>query len=226
MRSCHRAGLFSHCNPSKDGAGLSLQIAYLLKGIVDILGLVLLASTTLFFNKIKKYLQDRQARMFDLTINKSAKVQGLLTELRAIVDSDRVKLFQLHNGEYFMSGESSMKLSLTHFYVRIGVAIPALSTHQNIPTTHFSNLFKSVRDHGFCIYPDPAADDPAFRRMMNGSGTHKALVLPVKRGGGQIWTGLLILSWLNPDVQITSVQREDAARYADMISDELCCPPK
>lgn len=205
---------------------MSLQLGYLLKGIVDVLGLVLLASATLFFNRIKKYLQDRQARQFDLTINKSAKVQGLLSELRAVVDADNVKLFQLHNGEYFLSGESSMKLSMTHFYVRTGIAIPDVGQNQNIPTTQFSNLFKCVRDNGHCIYPDLLQeDDPAFRRMMSMGGTHKAIILPVMRQK-DIWTGLLILSWLAPDVQITDQIRLAAKNYADQISDQLCCPIK
>lgn len=204
----------------------SLQLGQFLKSIVDILGLVLLASGTLFFNRIKTYLQDRQARRFDLTINKSAKIQALLSELRAVIDSDRVTLFQLHNGEYFLSGESSMKLSMTHVYVRTGIAIPPVVQNQNIPTTHFSNLFKCVRDHGHCIYPDSLQeDDPEFRRLMNGGGAHKALVLPVMRKK-DIWTGLLILSWLPGDIEITEQMRLASASYAEQISDNLCCPVK
>lgn len=204
----------------------SLQLGQFLKSIADILGLVLLASTTLFFNRIKKYLQDRQARKFDLSINKSAKIQALLSEVRAVVDSDSVKLFQLHNGEYFLSGESSMKLSMTHFYVRTGIAIPDIQQHQNIPTTHFSNLFKCVRDNGHCIYPDLLQeDDPALRRMMSSGGIHKALVLPVMRQK-DIWTGLLVVSWMDGEVQITDQIKLATKSYAEQISDHLCCPPK
>lgn len=205
---------------------MSLQLGYFLKAVVDILGLVLLASATLFFNRIKKYLQDRQARQFDLTINKSAMVQGLLSELRAVVDSDRVRLFQLHNGEYFLSGESSMKISMTHVYVKTGIAIPTVSQNQNIPTTHFSNLFKCVRDNGHCIYPDLfQEDDPEFRRMMNAGGTHKALILPVMRNKG-IWTGIMVIDWMEKEVDITDQMRLASVSYAEQISDQLCCPPK
>lgn len=200
----------------------STQLAQLLKSIADILGLVLLASATFFFQRIKTWIQEHQARKFDLSINKSAKTQFLISELRAITDADRIKVFQLHNGEYFLNGGELMKSSMTHYYVKTGVAIPQLNDNQNIPTSHMSLLFKCMRDNGHCIMSNnPDEIDPAIRRLMSIGGIHTGLVVPMRRLN-DAWVGYITIGWLEGGVEITPEIIADSVDYAQQVCDHLC----
>lgn len=202
------------------------QLSQVAQNVAEFLGIVLIAAISVFFNRIKKALQEKKARKFDLVINKSARTQALLSEIRALVDASRIKLFQLHNGEYFLSGESSMKCSMTHFYVKTGIAVPNHTQSQNIPTSHFANLFKCMRDNGYCHFQSPLTEgmddhiDPAFRRMMSLNGARQAVIVPLLKKK-DIWLGFIVVSWMDSDTEITEEMKQHILDYAQQITDQL-----
>lgn len=194
-----------------------------LRNAAEFVGMILLAAVTLSLKRLKDNFQERKARKFDLSINRNAKVQALLSELRPIMDADRIELFQLHNGEYFLSGESQLKTSLTHFYVRTGIAMPLFEQNQNVPTSHFSNLFKYLKDQGFCHFPQDVTSDAAFRRMLNVAGARTAFIVPVMKKK-DVWIGFLVMSWIVEDSLIDEDKKNQAYDYAQQIADQLSIP--
>lgn len=196
-----------------------------LRNAAEFIGVALLAAVSFSLKRWKDTWTERKARKFDLSINRNAKVQALLSELRPVMDADRVELFQLHNGEYFLSGESQLKTSLTHFYVRTGIAMPLFEQNQNVPTSHFSNLFKCMRDHGACHVPHQTHEemDAAFRRMLNIAGARMAFIVPVMKKK-DVWIGFLVISRLTDDETLQDHQKAQAIDYAQQIADQLSLP--
>jgi hypothetical protein len=197
----------------------------LVQSAINVLGLVILAAASVFIRKIRRSLRDRKAKKFSVSIGKSARVQALLPELRALIDADRIQLFQLHNGEYFLSGESAMKTSITHVYVKTGVAVPNAEVYQNIPTSHFATLFEHLHAQGYCVYTDKKERnheemDSLFRRMMNLTGANRCLVVPLLKKK-DVWVGFVVIDWLDR-VQVTDEVLQQSKHYAQLLADLLC----
>src|SRR4051812_24213923 len=107
------------------------HISPLLQALLDNLGesaaVIFLGILALSARRIKVLWTDRVMRSFERSVNKNVRIRELLAELRVPYMADRVCLYQFHNGEYFHSGDSIMKCSLTHFVTRVGVSNPGMS---------------------------------------------------------------------------------------------------
>ncbi len=186
---------------------------------LDTIAILIVAVVTVSLKNLQKYIQEKKATSFNRAINRNARLQNQLSEIRALLDSDRVKLFQIHNGEYFLSGESNMKCSLTHFYVRTGVAIPE-GNLQALPTTHFPNLFRRLKENQIAYYPETNTDeqDPTLRHILNVNGVSKAVVYPLQKKPG-VWVGFLIVSWLAEDQGYPANTAEVLKDYSQKLTD-------
>lgn len=199
-----------------------LQYKEIVTAIADILVLLLAAFFVAFFKQIKQWLMARKSKNFDLAINRNYQINALLSELRVIYLAERVLFFQLHNGEYFLSGESNMKCSMTHFVVGTGVAAPFGSIYQNVPTTHLVETFTDLKNEGFCWYEvdSESPQDPSLRHLLALTGTVKALIAPVRKGAN-VWMGFVAVAWMD---EVSQQEIEALEEYAQKIADILNVP--
>jgi len=191
----------------------------LLSHVIDIGAVVALLLFSTFSKKIKEWLESKVNAKFERSINKTSIVRDLLAELRAIYEADRVLLFQLHNGQYYFSGEGADKLSLTHFVVGAGIAIPDRSGArlQNIPTTYWPELFKTMSEEGYFSAAVAEFTDPFAAQMFSVDGVTHAICGPVKDRRGH-WRGMLVVSYLS---EVTSLSTDVATEYGQKIGDFL-----
>jgi hypothetical protein len=73
-------------------------------------------------------------------------IQEKLTEVRVLLDADRVKLFQFHNGDHYIGGDSALKCSITHLSLKAGVSYPqnALTCYSNVIITGLGDYIPST----------------------------------------------------------------------------------
>jgi len=90
----------------------------------EVIGLIMGGIGLGFLAKLKSMYEEGKKCRVGKIINNNAQVLEKLIEIRTKLNADRVKMFQFYNGEYFSSGESAVKCSLTHLTMRQGVAIP------------------------------------------------------------------------------------------------------
>jgi hypothetical protein len=193
--------------------------------VADILVLMLVAFFVAGFKTIKEWLILKKSKNFDSTINHNAKINNLLSEVRVLYAADRVMLFQLHNGEYFLSGESNMKASMTHFVVKTGASCPIGNIYQNVPTTHLVHTFHTLKAEGSSFYSITSEDsdcDPTLRHLLALIGTRWAQIVPVRKSH-DAWMGFIALSWME-DIEKPALPLLNS--YAQQISDILKLPKK
>ena len=181
--------------------------------------LIVMLALAAFQKKIRTWLEHKTNQKFENSINKSSLIRDHLAELRAIMGADRVLLFQLHNGQYYFSGEGADKLSLTHFVVDAGVAIPdrAGTRLQNIPISYWPETFKIMQSEGYFL--DDASDfvDPFNAQMFSVDGVVSVVCGPVK-DRRNFWRGVLVVEYLN---EVKKVSVHTVAEYGQKIGDLL-----
>jgi len=191
----------------------------LLSGIANLTTLVIILLFTAFSKKVKVWLEKKTNEKFENSINKSSLIRDHLAELRAMMGADRALLFQLHNGQYYFSGEGADKLSLTHFVVDAGVAIPdrAGTRLQNIPISYWPETFKIMQSRGYFLEQSEAFVDPFNAQMFSVDGVASVVCGPVKDRRG-FWRGVIVVEFLNP---VAKTKVEIASEYGQKIGDLL-----
>lgn len=175
------------------------QFNPLIQGLLDNLGesaaVILLAMLALYAGRIKVWWAERSIRGFERSVNKNVKIRELLAELRVPYLADRVSLYQFHNGEYYHSGDSIMKCSLTHFVTRVGVANPSLS--QNIPTGQMIQSVKVLKENlSVTLSQNTFEDDSFLDCLFTATGTQVVLAAAI-RDNRKNWLGVVCVEWLS-----------------------------
>lgn len=184
----------------------------------EIAVLVLAGIAAAFTKKIKEFLKSKSAKRLENSIQHNTLIREMLSELRALYDCDRVKLFQFHNGDYFLSGESSMKATMTHYVLNIGVDVPnkVTSSHQNIPTSHLLYTLRAMKDGPFYLSVADEHIDPILEYFFGLSGTKTALFCPIRDVRGN-WLGFIACTWLDFMAKDESNTPEVITEYAEKI---------
>lgn len=173
-----------------------------------------------FSKRIKDWLEKKTNEKFEHSINKNTLIRDMLAELRALYGSDRVALWQLHNGQYYFSGEGADKLSLTHFVLQPGVSIPeGLGTKlQNVPVTHWTDAFSRMAKEGYHFVESKDLLDPFLAQSCTINGTRALVKGPVKDRRGH-WRGVLIVEFTQDADAADTAQAEDyGLRIGDLLS--------
>lgn len=191
----------------------------LLSSAGDLIILLVAILLTAGSRRIKAWLEKRTDLRFQNSITNSSHIRDSLTELRALYEADRVMLFQLHNGQYYFSGEGADKLTMTHFVVANGIAPPSdMPKLQNIPITYWPDLFSAMTQKGYLALTIDEVTDPYARQVFTLDGVTSLIVGPVK-DRRNYWRGVLVVVSVNDDAQRPPV--DTAARYAATIADRL-----
>lgn len=181
----------------------------ILSNLGDVTLLVIGVLATVFSKRIKAWLEKKTNEKFEHSINKSTQVRDMLAELRALYGASRVSLWQLHNGQYYFSGEGADKLSLTHFVLGVGVAIPdGIATKlQNVPITHWVESFSRMSKEGYYYVRTEDIVDPFPAESAITNGTKSLIFGPVKDHRGH-WRGILSISFAHyeddPNVEVAA----------------------
>lgn len=183
--------------------------------LMEIGGYILAAIGLFFSAQIKKWFISKQFFDPSKMITKNVQVRDYLIELRALIEADRVKLFQFHNGEYYVSGESVMKLSMTHVSVRTGISYPELAnTHySSIPTSYLTRILQSLYKEEFLIiHANSLEEDQYLKHIFVAHGIKTAILYPVANAHGQ-WIGIIMAVWLGdiePSIDLLDLQSSSA----------------
>lgn len=178
-----------------------IKLGELTSGIGDLLGAVVVGVLAYVISYLKKKVERKDFFSVEKVLNRNMRVQSILYECRGAFDCDRVKLFQFHNGDYFLSGESVQKITLTHFALKRGISSPITNPplYQNIPVSvilaGLNQIIapKSVYFEQIQNLPDEFYLKDALRS----TGCHSVAMAAVTNQYNKIF-GLLILTWIDP----------------------------
>lgn len=155
---------------------------------------------------------------------KNLRIKELLQEIIILFDADRTLLFQIHNGEYFVSGESSRKMSLTHF--EVGKEIAPISPsdvqcYQGIPLTFMASTFSALENQN-CLTIHRSSENvkefqyPKSLIALGGCESTAILKIPGPKGA----VGLLFVCYLNAR-QTTNSEIKDLRKYVEELGARL-----
>ena len=137
------------------------------------------------------------------------------------LNGDRVYLFQIHNGDYYLSGDSMRKMSLSHFDIRAEVSalLHTENYYHNIPIGYCADTFSIIADKGF-IFLQKIDDLKEYylKALLRMSGNQSALICQVLGPKGLV--GVLIVTWID-DIQKIDVSNQEVIAFSNQISAEL-----
>ena len=191
------------------------------KNLYEVGGYVAFATSFVLVTRLREWFKHIK---FDgpRHINKNSTIRDALVEIRAIQDADRAILFQFHNGDKFVSGESIMKLMMTHVVMKTGISFPIdLYEAGSIPTTHITKTLFELNKSG-CIYAT-MQDDSYLCHMFTAGNIESSIMLQVKSYKDE-WIGVLMLVYLQRHVGEINI--DDLQAYASKIGQTLSDQPK
>jgi hypothetical protein len=186
----------------------------LFHNFAEILIFLALAIVTAFLGRIKNWWKDRAVKQFERGINQNCRVRELLSELRVLCKADRAELWQLHNGEFYVSGTSIMKCSLTHYVTKTGIASP--SPVQNIPTTHMLMTLKGLQDNTCSQYAHGTLADDSFQDAIFAATGNNIVVAAAVRDLRKNWIGIVCVAWIR---ELTLDPKSEIESYAQQIGE-------
>ena len=147
------------------------------------------------YDKVKERIKTKEYNSLTLLLEKNEQIQEKLTEVRVILNADRVKLFQFHNGDHYIGGDSALKCSITHLSLKAGVSYPqnALTCYSNVIITGLGDYTPStIKNKSFFSRVDDLTDgDWKSVKVSNGTRT----ILMMKVGSDPHISGFVIISW-------------------------------
>jgi len=169
-----------------------------LKNVIEISGYAVVALSFVAVALVRTWFSNR--KFFDAAkmINRNSNIRDLLVELRTVQNADRAKLFQFHNGEYFVSGESVMKLSLTHVAMKTGISFPEMSaSYVSVPTGYLTRTLAAMHEDGIHeVFTDDSEDDFFLKHVFVAEGIQYCLMAPVM-DNKKNWVGFVMCVWLH-----------------------------
>jgi hypothetical protein len=187
--------------------------------IGQILAGVLIGAFALWMNKVQGYLKSKNKSMHRI-ITENMMLKQLLSEVRNFYDADRVELYQFHNGEYFASGTSIQKISMTNFVMARGVSVPMEVSKQNIPIGYVASLTDEIMKSSYVYFS--SADllgESYFKGILRYGGARTALLRGIFCPKHSM-IGFVALSWFE-DVVLTQEKLAAIKEYSVRIGDEL-----
>ena len=123
-------------------------------------------------------------------------------------------LFQFKNGDYYISGESEQKVTMTHVVSRNGFGLPQgmQNMFQNILISYFSNTMKEVLDKR-SVYnvTSQMAAESFLKALMTANGVEEFWISCVYTPKRKL-VGLVFVTWLGtPQNPIETPYLEETA---------------
>lgn len=144
-----------------------------------------------------KHLMDVRAKskedLVRLSHENDIVVYDKLEEIRLKLDADRAYLIQYHNGSHYNSGQSMLKMSMSHEVARPGIS-REIHGAQNLPLSLFAESVKAFYENGKVVMPDVNAPgvEESLRQMYIGRGILSSYSVPIKDIQGRIMGALCV----------------------------------
>lgn len=180
---------------------MAIGFSELLKQGGEFVGIILGAAVFFGISHIKDQLKEKisKKKLFGVNhvLNRNHQLFEVLVLLRAAIDCDRVELFQFFNGNYYTTGESTLKLHMSYVTVAPGVSFPhgALYQTEGIPVTRATDVLRPLleKSHYFRYTSDMENSDWRSANLLN--GTLQSLIMRV--GDSSAMAAVLICSYTN-----------------------------
>ena len=203
---------------------------------MEFLGAVAIGVLTIVIYKVRKYFANKvmDEGAFVAEVRKSTEIIETLAALRAKMGADRASVFLFHNGNYYMNGDSILKMSCTHQSVAPGIsnechkvtemlvssipeAVEFLVTYDKTkPKMHIIDASKMVTS--------------LYKSLLDNQGVQVEIALPIHNQGQVI--GIASLHFLDAhdaEVMRESVNRDDfleSVSILEMLLDQHVNTPK
>lgn len=183
-----------------------------LKDVAEFVGYVIVGILASMFGvfkkKAKKYIEDKKQKNFLKVISQSSLLRDLLVEVRTVYKADRGMLFQIKNGEYYISGESDQKLCLTHLVNAHGISFlnSVGTTYQNMPVGLSARTLAKVIQEGFYTSSLTLDNiDCYLHSVLFSDGHKKFAMVPALNLRNQV-VGVIVLVWNNESRDIINCE--------------------
>ncbi|NBO99764.1 MAG: hypothetical protein EBU90_06510 [Proteobacteria bacterium] len=170
-----------------------------LKNTAENFALIILLGFMVYEKLINK-IKNKDYNNLTLFLKKNEQIQEKLTEIRVILGADRVKLFQFHNGDHYVYGDSALKCSITHISLKSGVAYPqqALSCYSNVTLSNINEYIDPMLKTGEFFKKVEELNDDDWKKVKILNGTKTILIKKI--GTDPFIGGFVIISW-HEDIQ-------------------------
>jgi len=127
--------------------------------------------------------------------------------------SDRVYVYEFHNGEVYYSGGSQQKFSCTYEEVKEGISSEAHHS-QNFRVSNFHYFIDQlIKEKGFCCDSVDGVEDVTFKHLLQDRGVKSFYAVPIKTLSGKI-IGLLGIDFVKEErsdcLSIDALRRQAA----------------
>lgn len=170
------------------------------------------------YEKLRDKIKTKEYNNLTLFLKKNEQIQEKLTEVRVILGADRVKMFQFHNGDHFIAGDSALKCSITHISLKSGVSYPqqALSCYSNVNLGNITQYINPVIKDGELLKKVDDLGDDDWKKVKILNGTR--LILLKRVGSEPFIAGFVIVSWHDDNQKVSAEQIALAEKVLDSIS--------
>ncbi len=161
-------------------------------------------------NKANKNKVEENSKKLDKLYNK-------IIECRHNFGACRVSINQFHNGEYYYSKNSILKMSMTHETTNASTA-KIMSDYQNVLASKYHKFLNLLVDNDVVVYDnlddvDDSDDDMVLDLKLN--GTYSFYASKIKDAKGKV-VGYLTMSFCSKPEDIIEV--EEFKEYKDLVS--------
>lgn len=140
-----------------------------------------------------KQNHDYKQKSKNILVEHSKRNQNVYKALKYLMDevnSDRVYVYEFHNGEVYYSGGSQQKFSCTYEDVKDGISSEAHKS-QNFRVSNFHYFVdKLLAEGGFCCTTLSEIEDVTFKHLLQDRGVQSFYAVPIQTLEGKI-IGLL-----------------------------------
>jgi len=198
---------------------ITAQIKSVTANMWQILGFVAMAVSGVLLERMRRWYINWDVKKPFYNIQKltetSQKVRELLIEAMAGAAADRAELYQFKNGEYFISGESSQKLCLTHCAVKNGISAP--QDIRDLPIGFISNFLSKVLKDNPCVIHTELMEtsDHFIKQIFTTNANAVSYAFVIKSPNNQM-LGVVMLVWISDE----AFKKEDidASVIQDIVS--------
>lgn len=155
------------------------------------------------------------------THERDALLYDKLNEVRVTLNADRVYIVQYHNGSHFKSGQSMMKLSMTHEVLAAGIR-SELENTQGLPISMFANVFQQFYRDGYIVIEDMdhKSVDQLLASYYKKRGVQSVYAYPIKNLHGH-FIGSIMVSFLKDPTTLAYEHCEMIEQTAALVSGYL-----
>lgn len=181
--------------------------------VIQMFGYAIATGIGLSAMKAKDWWSKRFYRALPKQINRNAKVREVISEIRILTRSERAFIYQFKNGEFFVSGESSQRLVLTHMSIDRTISSDILP--QAVEFTHsLASETLSILTKATLISAKAKQLPDAFLKMIfEQAGSDCVLMAMIKNPKNQL-IGLIVLTNRHDEI----LQNVDFDFYCNLIS--------